>query len=87
MSGTSQFNQTNNAGQGWKVFNWGGGSNTTDTGCQYSFTLVDEVTVPTAIKPAQQPQTDPQNTYDLSGRLLLAPAKGIYIQNGEKRIR
>ncbi|MDD6124397.1 MAG: family 20 glycosylhydrolase [Bacteroidales bacterium] len=87
VSGTSQFNQTNNAGQGWKVFNWGGGSNTTDTGCQYSFTLVDEVTVPTAIKPAQQPQTDPQNTYDLSGRRLLAPAKGIYIENGEKRIR
>lgn len=42
VSGTVQFNQTNNAGQGYKVFNWGGGSNTADTGCQY---LIEEVTV------------------------------------------
>lgn len=42
VSGTVQFNQTNNAGQGFKVFNWGGGTNTSDTGCQY---LVEEVTV------------------------------------------
>lgn len=41
-SGSAQFNQTNNAGQGFKVFNWGGGSNTTDTGCQY---FVEEVDV------------------------------------------
>lgn len=41
-SGTAQFNQTNNATQGFKVFNWGGGSNTTDTGCQY---VIEEVTV------------------------------------------
>lgn len=41
-SGTAQFNQTNNANQGFKVFNWGGGTNTTDTGCQY---LIEEVTV------------------------------------------
>lgn len=40
VSGTVQFNQTNNAGQGFKVFNWGGGSNVTDGGCQY---LVEEV--------------------------------------------
>lgn len=41
-SGSAQFNQTNNAGQGFKVFNWGGGANTTDGGCQYA---VEEVTV------------------------------------------
>lgn len=41
-SNTAQFNQTNNANQGFKVFNWGGGNNVTDTGCQY---LIEEVTV------------------------------------------
>ena len=35
VSGTAQFNQTNNSTLGYKVYNWGGGSNTTDTGCQY----------------------------------------------------
>lgn len=34
-SGAVQFNQTNNSGLSYKIYNWGGGSNTTDTGCQY----------------------------------------------------
>ena len=33
-NGTAQFNQTNLQNQ---VYNWGGGNNTTDTGCQYAF--------------------------------------------------
>ena len=42
----AQFNQTN-SGQGYKVYNWGSGTNTTDTGCQYLFEEVDyEVVVP-----------------------------------------
>ena len=35
VSGSAQFNQTNNNTLGYKVYNWGGGSNTDDTGCQY----------------------------------------------------
>ncbi len=42
VSGTAQFNQTNNANLGFNVYNWGDGTNTNDTGCQY---LVEEVTV------------------------------------------
>lgn len=34
-SGNAQFNQTNNSTLGWKVYNWGSGTNTSDTGCQY----------------------------------------------------
>ncbi len=34
-SGTAQFNQTQSS-LGWKLYNWGNGSNTTDTGCQLS---------------------------------------------------
>lgn len=37
VSGRSQFNQTN-ASLGRKIYNWGNGSNTNDTGCQYLFT-------------------------------------------------
>ncbi len=32
-SGTAQFNQTQ-ASLGWKLYNWGSGTNTIDTGCQ-----------------------------------------------------
>ena len=40
VSGSAQFNQTNNNQLGYKVYNWGSGTNTTDTGCQY---LIREV--------------------------------------------
>lgn len=36
---TKQFNQAN-AGKNYQILNWGDGKNTTDTGCQFAFTLV-----------------------------------------------
>ena len=42
VSGSAQFNQTNNNTLGYKVYNWGGGSNIDDTGCQY---LISEAEV------------------------------------------
>ena len=42
VSGDVQFNQTN-SGLGYKVYNWGSGTNTTDTGCQYLVTEVETV--------------------------------------------
>ena len=44
VSGNVQFNQTQ-SGLGYKVYNWGDGTNTTDTGCQYLFEET-EVTEP-----------------------------------------
>ena len=41
VSGSVQFNQTQ-SGLGYKVYNWGDGTNTTDTGCQY---LIEETEV------------------------------------------
>ncbi len=41
VSGAVEFNQTN-AGLGWKVYNWGNGTNTSDAGCQYYFSLANE---------------------------------------------
>ncbi|MBQ5627276.1 MAG: hypothetical protein IIU97_04115, partial [Bacteroidaceae bacterium] len=43
VSGSAQFNQTNNSSLGYKVYNWGDGTNTTDTGCQYLITEVETV--------------------------------------------
>lgn len=54
VSGTSQFNQTNNAQLGFNVFNYGGGDNVTDSGCQYDFTLVETQDTSTGIDRAEQ---------------------------------
>ncbi len=43
VSGSAQFNQTNNNSLGYKVYNWGSGTNTTDTGCQYLITEVETI--------------------------------------------
>ena len=40
-SGDVQFNQTNSASQGYKVYNWGSGNNTNDTGCKYVIKATD----------------------------------------------
>lgn len=44
VSGTVQVNQTS-SGLGYKIYNWGSGTNTSDTGCQYAFAEA----VPTAV--------------------------------------
>ena len=41
VSGSAQFNQTNNSTLGYKVYNWGNGNNTEDTGCQYLISPAD----------------------------------------------
>ena len=53
-SGTAQFNQTNNGQLGYKVYNWGSGTNTTDTGCKYAIKAVD----------AKELETDPSLPQD-----------------------
>lgn len=83
-NGTVQFNQTNNAGQGYNIFNWGGGANTTDTGCQYAFTLVGEEGDATGISvPVARPATDGAY-YDLLGRKTTEPGRGVYIKDSRK---
>lgn len=43
VNGSSQFNQTN-SGLGNLVYNWGDGTNTTDSGCQFSFAETEFIT-------------------------------------------
>ena len=84
VSGSVQFNQTTFSGQNYPIYNWGGGSNTSDTGCQYAFLLVGEESTPTGISAPHHP-TACSAVYDLSGRLVSTPARGLYIVNGQKR--
>lgn len=50
VNGTAQFNQTN-GGLAYKVYNWGGGTNTSDTGCQYAFYLTEKIShEPTSVQ-------------------------------------
>lgn len=42
-SGSAQFNQTNNSTLGYKVYNWGSGTNTNDTGCKYKIMPADDL--------------------------------------------
>ena len=46
VSGSAQFNQTNNSSYSYNVFNWGSGTNIDDTGCQYKFIDVTDTYVP-----------------------------------------
>jgi len=49
-SGSCQFNQTNISSSalsgGYRIYNWGGGTNTTDTGCKYRFEEIAEDDIP-----------------------------------------
>lgn len=86
-SGTVQFNQTNNSGQGYHIFNWGGGTNTSDTGCKYQITHVFSEGGSTSVGsyPTINPNDLPSPVYyDLSGRRVYHPTRGFYILNGQK---
>lgn len=87
-SGTAQFNQTNNGGQGFQIYNWGGGTNTSDTGCKYRIAHVCSEGTETSIGSFPVlPSTDALSSpvyYDLSGRRVACPTQGFYIRNGQK---
>ena len=50
-AGTAQLN-VSNAGTGYTVYNWGGGTNTTDTGCRFQLSL-KEIRVLSGTVPVQ----------------------------------
>lgn len=87
--GSAQWNQTNNSGLQFAVFNWGGGSNISDTGCKYRFTTIHDPG--TGISAVVTDNTDKTAAdamiYDLQGRKIIRPTSpGIYIINGKKTI-
>ena len=63
-SGAVQLNQTN-SGLGYAVYNWGGGSNLTDSGCRYQITEAERTTT------AVEKQTVSTNPFRIVDRQLL----------------
>ncbi|MCQ2266746.1 MAG: hypothetical protein MJZ40_03450, partial [Bacteroidaceae bacterium] len=68
LSGDVEWNQTNSA-QNFKVYNWGSGTNTEDTGCQYQFSLIEDIS------------TLPEEEYQYAG---VEAGKTYYITNVQK---
>lgn len=79
VNGTAQFNQTN-AGLGYKVYNWGGGSNISDTGCQYSFTMTEHEGQPVAVASVRD---DAQEITVVDGRVHTSLPFRIYTVDGK----
>lgn len=87
----AEINQTK-AGEGYKLYNWGYGSKTAgeyrfdDNGCWFSFSPTETVdntatgigTITTA--------TTPEQWYDLSGRRVARPTKGLYISSKGRKV-
>lgn len=86
-SGTNQFNQ-GEVSNSWRILNWGGGTNTTDIGCQFRLTDVtetmaelaslDELTVSAAARPSRY--------HDLLGRPVNRPGHGVYIDPAGRKV-
>lgn len=49
--------------------------------------IVEEKVTPTGIKNAAVEETEDGKMYDLQGRRIYAPVKGVYIQNGKKIVK
>lgn len=88
VSGSAQFNMTNSS-LGFVVYNWGSGTNTTDTGCKFKFVTTDlhkdngNETAITTVLPSSV--TNPA-IYNLQGQRLSAPQHGINIIGGRKTL-
>lgn len=90
VSGSAQFNQTNNSSLGYKVYNWGGGTNTSDTGCKYRIVpagelpaLPGEVKVPASLLTLVGMEFDGSGPYRVPDALaqpvLAAPAVTVAV--------
>lgn len=83
-SGTTQLNQTN-PGLNYKIYNWGDGTNTTDTGCQF---LIHEADIMDDIPQAAYTGSTTSQAYDLQGRRIRSPHHtGLYITEGKKYLK
>lgn len=86
VSGTSQMNMTN-AGLGHLVYNWGGGTNTTDTGCKYKIAASDlrkTPDEPAGIAGIDAASPTASAVYDLQGRRRASLVHGINLVGSRK---
>lgn len=89
----AEINQTKSE-QGYKLYNWGYGSKTAgeyrfdDNGCWFSFSPTGTVDNTATGIGAITTATTPEQWYDLSGRRVARPTKGLYISSkGRKVVR
>lgn len=87
VSGTAQFNQTNSGISGRPVYNWGGGSNISDTGCKYVVSNVEEELLTAVEHTYTDPVPSHPKVYNLQGRQITRPDKGIFIEGRKKVMR
>lgn len=91
---SGQSTQFHQAKSPWRIINWGYGSSaagefrTDDPGCRFSLTGVVTKDETTAIGRIPATETDGSDApiYDLSGRRIAKPSRGVYIQNNTKKI-
>lgn len=92
-SNKTQWNQTNSS-LNFEIYNWGEGTNTSDTGCKFRF---DTIALPEPVEPDDpdaaiteiELPTDSPAAYTLTGtalRDLDGIRPGVYIINGKKQV-
>ena len=87
-SGSAQLNQTN-PGLNYKIYNWGSGTNTSDTGCQFAIREADVTDGIEDVRIWGNEETSKfyHSIYDTQGRLVAAPKHaGLYVTKGKKII-
>lgn len=87
----AEINQTK-SGEGYKLYNWGYGSKTTgeyrfdDNGCWFSFSPTETVDNTATGIGTISTATTPEQWYDLSGRRVARPTKGLYISSKGRKV-
>lgn len=93
-SNSSQWNQTN-AGLNYQIYNWGDGTNISDTGCKFRFELIAMPENPEPVDPdVSICETDncgntPNKIFSITGtglRSLNGAHPGVYIIDGKKQV-
>lgn len=87
----AEINQTK-SGEGYKLYNWGYGSKTAgeyrfdDNGCWFSFSPTETVDNTATSIGTISTATAPEQWYDLSGRRVARPTKGLYISSKGRKV-
>lgn len=87
----AEINQTK-SGEGYKLYNWGYGSKTAgeyrfdDNGCWFNFSPTETVDNTATGIGTISTATTPELWYDLSGRRVARPTKGLYISSKGRKV-
>lgn len=87
-SNTTQWNQTN-ASNNYAIFNWGNGTNITDSGCKYRFETIEVPEPPVEITEIKTSEPEGHSVYSLTGAKLTGTEglrPGIYLVDGKKSV-